>query len=200
MGELHLDVYRERLNREYSVETEVGAPQVAYRETCDKKIEFNYLHKKQSGGSGQYGRVIGYIEPIDPNNINDNENNENSDLFIYENKLSGNNVPPEFHSAIKKGFEEARDKGPMIGHPLRNIRVVLLDGQAHIVDSNEVAFRTAAYQAMQQSIKQAKPYLLEPIMSVEIQIPAEFQATVVSAIIRRKGMIDDVEAISTNVL
>lgn len=135
MGELHLEIYCERIKREYDCEVVVGYPQVNYRETISSKAEFNYLHKKQSGGAGQYGRVIGYIEPL---------NDEAGKQYEFVNSLTGNNIPPEFVNPISKGFDEAIGKGPNTGCKIENVRVVLTDGQSHPVDSNEIAFRLAA--------------------------------------------------------
>jgi elongation factor G len=136
MGELHLEIYCERIKREYDCEVVVGYPQVNYRETIGMKSDFNYLHKKQSGGAGQYGRVIGYIEPL-----NDDTGNKQ---YEFVNALTGNNIPPEFVNPISKGFDEAVGKGPNTGCKIENVRVVLVDGQSHPVDSNEIAFRLAA--------------------------------------------------------
>ncbi|CAE7878347.1 MEFG1, partial [Symbiodinium sp. KB8] len=152
MGELHLDIYVERMRREYKVDVEVGEPRVNYRETIRKRGEFNYLHKKQSGGAGQFGRVIGYVEPMDPN----------SEVtvvvlavsfqtrFEFVNNVLGNNIPPEYIAACKKGFEEAMEKGPQLGVNVQGVRVVLTDGQAHSVDSSELAFKIASGHALRQ--------------------------------------------------
>ena len=181
MGELHLDVYVERMRREYKVDCEVGRPKVSYRETVGARSEFNYLHKKQSGGSGQFGRVAGYIEPLgddDEGGQGGNKGNtETTGRFVFENALVGNNVPPEFHAAIEKGFREAANAGSLIGAPVEGVRVVLTDGAAHAVDSNELAFRLAAIGAFRSAYGSARPSVLEPMMKVEVTVPGEFQGT-----------------------
>jgi len=187
MGELHLEIYRERIRREYNCETIVGPPQVNYRETITKRAPFDYLHKKQSGGAGQYGRVIGYIEPLE-------EDHPDRWGFEFQNKCVGMNIPPEFYPAIEKGFREALEKGPLANFPVIGVRVVLQDGAAHPVDSNELAFRLAAMYAFSQAFPQAGPQLLEPIMTVEVETPLEFQAAVVGQLNRRRGLILDVES------
>jgi len=180
MGELHLDIYCQRLEREYNCEVKVGKPKVSYRETCTKRSEFNYLHKKQSGGSGQYGRVIGYVEPLP----------EDSKVsFEFVNKMIGNNIPPEFIPAIEKGFKEALDKGALSGNRVQGVRFALTDGATHPVDSNEAAFRMATKGAFREGFLSANPSILEPIMSVEVEVPPEFQGNTVSALSRRRGMI-----------
>ena len=140
MGELHLEIYIERMNREYKCPVTTGQPRVAYKEAINQKSEFNYLHKKQTGGSGQFGKVIGYIEPIG----DDEEIEEN---FVFENQMVGNNIPPEYITAVEKGFEEAMGNGPLIGYQVQGVRVVLQDGAAHAVDSSEMAFKTASKYA-----------------------------------------------------
>jgi elongation factor G len=183
MGELHLDIYCERIRREYDCEVEVGYPEVNYRETIGKKAEFSYLHKKQSGGAGQYARVIGYIEPIEGST--DNE---------FVNALVGNNVPPEFVPAINKGFEECMRKGPQSGCIMQGVKFVIQDGQAHPVDSNEIAFRLATINGFKQAYNKANPAILEPVMDVEVTTPDEFQGSVISDLTQRRGMIGDVES------
>jgi elongation factor G len=185
MGELHLEIYAERLAREYGTECIVGNPKVNFRETPTKRVEFNYLHKKQSGGQGQYGRVIGYLEPLDED--------EEEEKFIFENKLVGLNIPPEYHSAIRKGFEEATlGKHGITGHPIVGCRVVLLDGQSHAVDSSEMAFKTAAMYAFSQAFTESAPQVLEPVMKVEVYCPHEFQPGVLGGLTKRRGMIHNV--------
>lgn len=166
MGELHLEIYVERMRREYKVDCEVGQPAVAFRETLRGKTPFDYLHKKQSGGSGQYGRVIGYVEPLQEGS---------KETFVFDNHMVGNNIPPEFLPAVQRGFEEALGKGALTGHPIVGVRVVLTDGAAHAVDSNELAFRLAAQGAFKQSFSQGRPTVLEPMMKVEVEAPLEYQ-------------------------
>lgn len=166
MGELHLEIYVERMRREYGVDCEVGQPAVAFRETLRAKAPFDYLHKKQSGGSGQYGRVVGYVEPLEEGA---------KETFVFDNHMVGNNIPPEFLPAVERGFVEALGKGALTGHPVVGVRVVLTDGAAHAVDSNELAFKLAAQGAFKQSFGQGRPAVLEPMMKVEVEAPVEFQ-------------------------
>ncbi len=187
MGELHLDIYVERMKREYSVDVKVGEPRVNFRETLTAKVPFNYLHKKQSGGSGQFARVIGHIEPI-------GEDEEGAGGFEFVNGVVGNNIPPEFLPAVRKGFEEAVVKGPQIGHPVVGVRVTLTDGQTHVVDSSEMAFRMASVGAFREAFTAAKPSVLEPIMSVEVSVPHEFQGVGIALLNKRKGQLTGSEA------
>eukprot|EP01018_Ginkgo_biloba_P013620 Gb_08395 [translate_table: standard] len=180
MGELHLDIYVERIRREYKVDAVVGKPQVNFRETITKRAEFDYLHKKQSGGQGQYGRVVGYIEPLPEGS---------GTKFEFDNMMIGQAIPSGFIPAIEKGFKEASNSGSLIGHPVENIRVVLTDGASHAVDSSELAFKLAALYAFRQCYAAARPVILEPIMLVELKAPTEFQGPITGDINRRKGMI-----------
>lgn len=180
MGELHLDIYVERIRREYKVDATVGKPRVNFRETITQRAQFDYLHKKQSGGQGQYGRVIGYVEPLPPGS---------SPKFEFDNMIVGQNIPSGFIPAIEKGFKEAANSGSLIGHPVENIRIVLTDGASHAVDSSELAFKLAAIYAFRQCYVAAKPVILEPIMLVELKAPTEFQGAVTGDINKRKGMI-----------
>jgi elongation factor G len=182
MGELHLDIYVERMKREYSVEVAVGEPRVNFRETITQKCEFNYLHKKQSGGSGQFGRVIGYIEPV--------EGGE----FEFVNAVVGNNIGPEYIPAVEKGMREAVSKGPQIGHPVVGVRCVLTDGQTHVVDSSEMAFRMAAMGAFRQAFAAARPSILEPVMNVEVSVPHEHQGVGIALLNKRKGQMTGSES------
>ena len=194
MGELHLEIYVERMRREYKVDTVTGMPKVNYRETCTNRASFSYTHKKQSGGAGQYGKVSGYLEPIDPEaDMSSTPLKADSPTFVFENRIVGNIIPPEFIPAIEKGFGEAVTKG-LAGYPVVGVRVVLEDGGWHPVDSNEIAFRLAAQYAFREGFKQARPVILEPIMGVDIEVPSAFQGAVVANVNRRKGMIQDVQA------
>ncbi|KJE90148.1 translation elongation factor G [Capsaspora owczarzaki ATCC 30864] len=184
MGELHLEVYLERMKREYNCPTISGKPKVAFRETITAPVNFDYLHKKQSGGSGQYGRVIGTIEPI---------GEEAGDANEFTNTMIGMNIAPAFVPAIERGFQEACDRGSLTGNRIVGIRFDLKDGQSHPVDSNELAFRLAARGAVRQAYANGSPILLEPIMKVEITIPEEHQGAVSGQVNRRKGMILDSE-------
>jgi elongation factor G len=177
MGELHLDVYVERMKREYKVEVETGAPQVAYRETIGQSAEFDYIHKKQTGGAGQFGRVSGLIEPMDLGN------------YEFVDAVKGGNIPREFIPACDRGFQAALKKGSLIGFPVVGIRVTLKDGQSHPVDSSDVAFRTASKEAFKQAYWKAKPHILEPIMKVSVEGPSEFAGNIFSSINQRRGII-----------
>ena len=184
MGELHLEVYIERMKREYNVECVTGQPNVNYKETINKRLKFDWLHKKQTGGAGQYARVIGFIEPID-----ENEMQESGEVNQFENRCVGTNIPPEFYSSCEKGMGDAMVEGALVGAEVEGVRVVLEDGAAHAVDSSDQAFRTAMANAIRDAMKKATPAILEPVMSVEVEIPSEFQGTVVAGINRRMGLI-----------
>jgi len=177
MGELHLDVYVERMRREYKVAVNTGKPQVAYRESIALRREFDYTHKKQTGGAGQFGRVIGWIEPSP----------EKPYEFVDE--VRGGRIPKEFIPACDKGFQAALKKGRLIGFPITGVKVILTDGAAHEVDSSELAFQAAAKGAFWQAYAKAKPYVLEPIMKVSVEGPAEFIGNVFASITQRRGII-----------
>jgi elongation factor G len=177
MGELHLDVYVERMKREYAAEVETGAPQVAYREAISRKAEFNYTHKKQTGGSGQYGRVGGYVEPMQEGD------------FEFVDETYGGSIPKEFIGAIQKGFKSMIGKGRLIGFPVTGFRVVINDGASHAVDSSDNAFQAAARGAFRSVYSSAKPQILEPIMKVSVEGPIEFQGAFVRTIMQRRGII-----------
>ncbi|PID45790.1 MAG: elongation factor G [Proteobacteria bacterium] len=177
MGELHLDVYIERMKREYKAEVEVGAPQVAYRETVTNRAEFNYTHKKQTGGSGQFGRVAGYLEPLE----------EGEYEFVDE--IVGGVIPREFISSCDKGFRKSLEKGTLCGASITGVRCVINDGAAHAVDSSDVAFQLAAIGAFKEGYMKAKPVIMEPIMKVAVEGPSEFQGAVMGSINQRRGMI-----------
>jgi elongation factor G len=177
MGELHLDVYVERMKREYKAEVETGAPQVAYREAISKRADYDYTHKKQTGGSGQYGRVVGYIEPL--------EGGE----FEFVNEIRMGVIPGEFISSVEKGFRAMLKKGRLIGFPVTGLRVVLNDGNAHSVDSSDNAFQAAGRGAFRDVYSKARPQVLEPIMAVSVEGPGEFQGAFVKTVMQRRGMI-----------
>lgn len=187
MGELHLDVYLERIRREYKAEVEVGAPQVNYRETIRVAADFNYTHKKQTGGSGQFGCVVGKIYPL----RSDSEEN-----FEFNNKIRGGSIPSEYISSCEKGFKDIMDKGPLAEFPMINVGVELVDGKYHDVDSSETAFRTAARGAMRQAVSRARAVILEPIMKVEIETPSEYQGGVVGSISSRRGIISGIDSMA----
>jgi elongation factor G len=184
MGELHLEIYIERMKREYGVEVISGKPQVAYREAMSQKSEFSYTHKKQTGGSGQYGKVAGYIEPLPA---------EHETGYEFVDEIVGGSIPREFIPACDKGFREAMKKGPLIGFPIVGVRCLINDGASHPVDSSEIAFRTAALMGFREAYEKAKPTILEPIMRVEVQFPEEFQGAVLGQINQRRGSIVSTE-------
>jgi elongation factor G len=177
MGELHLDVYVERMKREYNAEVETGAPQVAYREAVSHRAEFDYIHKKQTGGAGQYGRVSGYVEPLEGGELE----------FVNEVRMGA--IPGEYIPSVEKGFREAMRKGRLIGFPVTGLRVVLNDGNAHAVDSSDHAFQAAGRGAFRDVYFKAKPQILEPIMSVSVEGPGEFQGAFVKTVMQRRGII-----------
>ncbi len=177
MGELHLDVYLERMKREYKADVETGQPQVAYREAISQQAEFDYTHKKQTGGAGQYGRVIGYIEPLDDGQ------------YEFVDHVKGGHIPREFIPSCDKGFKSALQKGQLIGFPIASVRVVLVDGNAHSVDSSDIAFQTAARAAFRQAYLKARPQVLEPVMKLSVEGPSEFVGNVFSTINQRRGII-----------
>ncbi len=180
MGELHLEIYCERIKREYGCEVVVGKPQVAFRETITKRGEYNYTHKKQTGGQGQFGRVIGYIEPLPAD----------AELkYEFVDDIVGGKIPREFIPACDKGFQEAVREGKLIGFPIVGIRVVLTDGAYHDVDSSEQAFKTAAIMGFREAYEKAGAVVLEPIMKLETSAPEEFQGSVMGQINQRRGMI-----------
>ena len=177
MGELHLEVYVERMQREYGAEVATGQPRVAYRETITKRADFNYTHKKQTGGSGQYGRVAGYIEPFADGD------------FEFINKITGGSIPTQFISSCEKGFKAGLTKGALMEFPVTGIKVEINDGASHAVDSSEMAFQAAARGAFLEAYRKAKPVIHEPIMKVVIETPTEFQGTVMGTINQRRGTI-----------
>ncbi|KAI0260605.1 elongation factor G, mitochondrial [Gloeopeniophorella convolvens] len=186
MGELHLEIYVERMKREYGVACTTGRPQVAFRETVTERAEFAYTHKKQTGGAGQYARVIGHVEPmeVDPESGKDTG---------FESVVMGGNVPSNYIPAVEKGFYEALEKGTLSGNPISGVRLVLRDGAFHAVDSSELAFRLAAIGAFREAYLKTKPVILEPIMTVEVVAPVEFQSAVIGGLNARRGTIIDSE-------
>jgi elongation factor G len=188
MGELHLDIKVDILKRTHGVEVEVGKPQVAYRESITRRMEDSYTHKKQSGGSGQYGKIDYVIEP-----------NEAGAGFTFESQVTGGNVPREFWPAVQKGFETSIDKGPLAGFPVVDLKVTLTDGGYHPVDSSAIAFEIAARAAYRQSMPKAKPQILEPIMKVDVFTPEDYMGDVIGDLNRRRGMIRSQEPGATGV-
>jgi len=177
MGELHLEVYVERMKREYGADVEVGQPQVAYRETITKRAEFNYTHKKQTGGSGQFGRVAGYIEPLEEGE------------YEFVDKIVGGVIPREYIPSCDKGFQKSLVKGSLAEAPITGIRAEINDGSSHAVDSSDVAFQLAASGAFREAYKKAGPVLMEPIMKVAVEGPAEFQGAIMGSLNQRRGII-----------
>jgi len=177
MGELHLEVYIERMRREYGTDITTGMPRVAYRETITRKAEFNYTHKKQTGGAGQYARVAGYMEPVTDTD------------FVFENKITGGAIPTQFISACEKGIRKCLEKSPRMEFPITGIRVVINDGHSHAVDSSDMAFMSAARGAFLEGYEKAHPAILEPIMKVVVESPTEYQGNVMGSLNQRRGMI-----------
>jgi elongation factor G len=188
MGELHLDIKVDILKRTYGVELSVGQPQVAYRETITREIEDSYTHKKQSGGSGQYGKIDYRIRPGEPNTG-----------FTFKTSVVGGSVPKEFYPAIEKGFKQMMATGPLAGFPVLDVEIDLIDGAFHAVDSSAIAFEIAAKGAFRQSMPKAGPQLLEPIMKVDVYSPEDHVGDVIGDLNRRRGMILDQEKTTTGV-
>ncbi len=180
MGELHLDIYIERMRREYQVEVAVGAPQVNYREAISTEAEFDYLHKKQTGGSGQYAGVTGKIEPLPLNHETG---------FEFVNDIFGGSIPSEHIPACEKGFQDVMSKGPLAAFPMVGVKVTLNDGKYHDVDSSDLAYRLASRAAMKQAVQRANAALLEPMMKVEVETPTDYQGSVIGDLSSRRGEI-----------
>ena len=177
MGELHIEIYVERMRREYNAEVETGKPQVAYRETISKKVEWEYTHKKQTGGSGQFAKIVGIMEPF------------LEEIYEFESKVKGGNIPTEYIPSCDKGFQTAMARGTLVGFPVVNVKMTVLDGAAHSVDSSDQAFRTAALMGFREAYLRARPIVLEPIMKVVVEGPNEFQGNIFASINQRRGMI-----------
>ncbi len=188
MGELHLDIKVDILRRTYGINLEVGKPQVAYRETITQRVEDSYTHKKQSGGSGQFARIDYVVEPGEPGSG-----------YVFESKVTGGNVPREYWPAVEKGFAISMVEGVLAGFPLLDVKVTLMDGAFHAVDSSAIAFEIAAKAAYRQSIPKAGPQLIEPIMKVDVYTPEDHVGDVIGDLNRRRGMIKAQEAGVTGV-
>lgn len=186
MGELHLDIYVERMKREYNTACVTGKPRVAFRETITQEAKFDYTHKKQTGGAGQFAKVKGYIQPMefDPETGKDTE---------YINEVIGGNIPAPYVPAVEKGFQEALDRGFLAGHKIQGVRMVTTDGAFHAVDSSELAFRLASIGAVKAAMANAAAIIKEPVMAVEIIAPVEFQGAIIGSVNQRRGTILDTE-------
>lgn len=182
MGELHLDVYIERMRREYKVDVQTGAPQVAYRETITRSAPFDYTHKKQTGGSGQFAKVVGEMRPMAVEGDSDK-------VYNFVNSVVGGRIPKEYIPSCDKGFQSCMDAGSLIGFPVVGIEMEVKDGQYHDVDSSDMAFQICARMAFRQAFEKAGAQVLEPIMKVEVQTPTEFQGAVVGNLSQRRGSI-----------
>ncbi len=187
MGELHLDVYIERIRREYKLEVEVGAPKVSYRETPSIAAEFNYKHKKQSGGSGQFAHIVGMLAPFEPT---DEDIEEGNDIFKFEDSIVSGRIPKQFIPAVEKGFRTAVVKGTLAEYPVVGLHVHLKDGSYHDVDSSEMAFNTCARTTFREYMGKTKPVILEPVMIVEIESPEVFQGGIVGDLTSRRGIME----------
>ena len=183
MGELHLEIIVDRLKREFNLMVRVGVPQVSYKETITDTVQQNTKFAKQSGGRGQYAHVIIQIEPNDP-----------GDGFEFESKVVGGNIPKEYIPSVKKGIEDAMKTGIIAGYPVEDVKVVLIDGSYHDVDSSEIAFKIAGSMAFKEAFKKAKPVILEPIMDLEVVLPDDYLGTVTGNITSRRGMVKGVNA------
>ena len=185
MGELHLEIYVERMKREYNVECITGSPTVNYKESVSQRGAFNYFHKKQSGGNGQYAKVQGFVEPLDEETLKKGVD------FEFENQILGNAIPPEFITSCEKGAKKACAAGVLAGFPLTGVRVVINDGAAHTVDSNDISFQLAMMYGIRMAVQAGKPQILEPLMNLEVVIPSEFQGSVIGGLNKRGGLIVD---------
>ena len=189
MGELHLDIYVERIRREYKVDVEVGAPKVSYREAPTRPTEYDYKHKKQTGGSGQYAHIVGELSPM-PEDADEN--------FEFLNKVVGGRIPREYIPSVEKGFRMSMEKGPIAGFPIVGVRATLADGSYHDVDSSDMAFQLCARTGFREAFLKTKPVLLEPIMKIEVEVPADFQGPVTGELNKRRGLIVSTETVGNS--
>ena len=187
MGELHLDIYAQRMEREFNVPVDLTPPRVAFKETVLARADFDFTHKKQSGGSGQFARVAGYIEPLPE---------AQADEVVFESEVVGGAIPTSLLQACEKGFKEAAQKGTLIGFPVCGVRIVLNDGTTHPVDSSDLAFRLASIYAFRNAYERATPQALEPMMKLSVEAPSEYQGTVVGGLNKLGGMIQDTETLA----
>jgi elongation factor G len=178
MGELHLDILVDRLKREFKVEANIGAPQVAYRETIGHEVEHTYTHKKQSGGSGQFAEVKMIIAPTEP-----------GEGYSFESRIVGGSIPKEYIPGVEKGIKSVMDSGPLAGFPVIDFKVALIDGKFHDVDSSVLAFEIAARMAMREGMRKAGAKLLEPIMKVEVITPEEYTGGIIGDLTSRRGQV-----------
>jgi elongation factor G len=183
MGELHLEILVDRMKREFKVEANVGAPQVAYREYLAKKVDIDYTHKKQSGGSGQFGRVKFTVEP-----------GERGSGIIFSDEIKGGNIPKEYIPSVEKGMRETAESGSLIGFPIIDFEIKLYDGAYHDVDSSALAFEICARAAMREAAQKAGIKLLEPIMKVEVVTPEDFMGDVIGDMNSRRGQIQGTDS------
>ncbi|HEY6565292.1 MAG TPA: EF-Tu/IF-2/RF-3 family GTPase, partial [Pirellulaceae bacterium] len=180
MGELHLEIYVERIRREYGVDVEVGPPKVNYRESPTQRATYDFKHKKQTGGSGQFAHIVGAFEPL---------TEEDEGPFVFEENVVGGRVPREYIPSVEKGFRASLGKGPLAGYPIIGVKTSLEDGSYHDVDSSDMAFQTCARNCFRETFLKTKPVLLEPIMKVEVECPSQFQGSVTGDITSRRGII-----------
>ena len=193
MGELHLEVYAERIRREYGIDIEVGAPRVSYREQPTVAANFDYKHKKQSGGSGQFAHIKGELLPFDEDALEEEEKEAVKDSFIFEESIVSGRIPKQFIPAVEKGLRQQVLKGVLAEYPVVGLKCHLMDGSYHDVDSSEMAFQTAARGMFRENMPKTKPILLEPVMRVEIEVPEAFQGPVVGDLTGRRGIMESTD-------
>jgi elongation factor G len=180
MGELHLEIYVERIRREYNVDVEVGRPKVSYREAPTVPTRFDFKHRKQTGGAGQYAHIIGSLTPL-PENA--------EEPFEFEEQVVGGRIPTAYIPSVEKGFRSALPQGPLAGFPIIGVKATLEDGSYHEVDSSDLAFQICARNGFRESFLKMKPVLLEPVMRLEVECPTEFQGTVTGDLVSRRGVV-----------
>jgi elongation factor G len=188
MGELHLDIYIERMRREYRANVTIGAPSVSYREAPTAEARFDYRHKKQTGGAGQFAHVVGRLIPLPPGH---------ETPYEFEDNITSGRIPGEYIPAVNRGFQAAMKKGPLAGYEVVGCKLCLDDGSYHAVDSSEMAFRIAARDAFAEAFRKAKPCLMEPIMKVEVEMPREYQGAIVGDLNSRRGIIHEAQTRNT---